>query len=158
MSRSTRTVTVAGERPYGIHIGPGLLADGVALAAPVRGGQALIVSDDTVAPLYADRLETALRGARPELSVSRFILPAGEASKTLDEFGRAIDALAALGARRDDGVLPVRIRPGRPALRHAPARHCRPRSIPASRGRPARCGRPQSRFPPVRRPARPGSG
>ena len=101
MSPSTRTVTVAGERPYGIHIGPGLLADGAALAAPVRGGQALIVSDDTVAPLYADLLEIALRGARPELSVARFILPAGEASKTLDGFSRAIDALAALGARRD---------------------------------------------------------
>ena len=101
MSGSTRTVTVAGERPYGIHIGPGLLADGAVLAAPVRGSQALIVSDDTVAPLYADRLEIALRGARPELSVARFILPAGEASKTLDGFARAIDALAALGARRD---------------------------------------------------------
>ena len=101
MNQATRTVPVAGERPYAIHIGPGLLDDGQALCAPVRGDQALVISDDTVAPLYADRLETALRRARPGLSVSRFVLPAGEASKTLEGFAAAIDALAAMGARRD---------------------------------------------------------
>src|SRR5690606_8096525 len=101
MNQGRRTVSVAGERPYAIHIGPSLLDDGEALSAPLRGDQVLVASDDTVAPLYADRLEAALRRARPGLAVSRFVLPAGEASKTLEGFARAIDVLAAMGARRD---------------------------------------------------------
>jgi len=98
---SATTVDVGGAQPYRISIGPGLLGDGAVLAAPLRGGHALIASDDTVAPLYADRVEAALLAARPGLAAARFVLPAGEASKTLDGFGSAIYALAALGARRD---------------------------------------------------------
>ncbi|MEZ0472363.1 3-dehydroquinate synthase [Luteimonas salinilitoris] len=98
-------VEVAGAQPYRITIAPGLLDDGAALAAQVRGRQALVLSDDTVAPLYAARVAGALRAARPELSLAHFALPAGESSKTLHWFGRAIDALAALGARRDACVL-----------------------------------------------------
>ncbi|NLG59634.1 MAG: 3-dehydroquinate synthase [Gammaproteobacteria bacterium] len=101
MSGLQRTVEVAGERPYSIRISAGLLADGSALCSPVRGDQVLVVSDDAVAPLYADALEAALRGARPGLAVARLVLPAGEASKTLAGFARAIDALATMGARRD---------------------------------------------------------
>lgn len=101
MSRDARTVEVGGARPYRIHIGPGLLGDGALLSAPLRGGQALVVSDSAVAPLYAKRVEAALRAARPGLEVARFVLAAGEGSKTLDGFSAAIDALAALGARRD---------------------------------------------------------
>ncbi len=42
-----------------------------------------------------------LLAARPDLIVGEHVLAAGEASKTLAEFGRAIEALAALGATRD---------------------------------------------------------
>src|SRR5699024_9044510 len=89
---ATRTVEVGGPHPYRITIGPHRLDDGTALAAPLRGRQALIISDATVAPLYGDRLETALRAARPDLSLARFVLPAGEAAKTLTGFTAAIDA------------------------------------------------------------------
>ena len=101
MNADITTVDVGGAQPYRISIGPSLLDDGAALATPLRGGQALIASDDTVAPLYAARVEAALHAARPELAVARFVLPSGEASKTLEGFAGAIDALAALGARRD---------------------------------------------------------
>ena len=37
-------IEVGGAAPYAIDIGPGLLADGTALAAPLRGRQALAVS------------------------------------------------------------------------------------------------------------------
>ncbi|MFT4198319.1 MAG: 3-dehydroquinate synthase [Pseudoxanthomonas sp.] len=97
----TTIVHVGGHAPYDIRIGHGLLADGAALAAQVRGRHALIASDSQVAPLYADALEATLRQARPELQLARFVLPAGEQSKTLQHFGRAIEALAALGASRD---------------------------------------------------------
>ncbi|NZA28320.1 3-dehydroquinate synthase [Luteimonas sp. SJ-92] len=96
-----RWVEVSGAQPYRIGIAPGLLDDGAALAATLCGRQALVISDDTVAPLYAARVEAALRAAAPGLAVAGFVLPAGESSKTLAWFGRAIDALAALGARRD---------------------------------------------------------
>ena len=96
-----RLVDVAGDVPYRIHIGPGLLADGTALAAHARGRHALLLSDSNVAPLYAARVRAALQAARPELQLGEFVLPAGEESKTLAHFGAAIEALAGLGATRD---------------------------------------------------------
>lgn len=55
-----RRIDVGGDRPYPIHIGPGLLDDGAALAAHVRGRHVLLVSDGNVAPLYAARVVAAL--------------------------------------------------------------------------------------------------
>ena len=91
-----RTVDVGGDTPYTIAIGPGLLADGAALAQHVRGRHVLLVSDSIVAPLYAGTVREALHAARPDLAIGTFILPAGEESKTLAHFGHAIDALATL--------------------------------------------------------------
>ncbi len=105
MNASPRTVAVGGDHPYTIHIGPGLLELGELLAAPVRGRHVLLASDDTVAPLYLARVRAALQAARPELKIGEYIIPAGEASKTLDNFGGAIAALATLGATRDACVL-----------------------------------------------------
>jgi 3-dehydroquinate synthase len=100
-----RIVHVGGAHPYTISIGDGLLDDGSALSARIRGRHALIVSDEHVAPLYARRLEIALHNARPDLRLSRFVIPAGEQSKTLTRFGEAIDALARSGATRDACVI-----------------------------------------------------
>ncbi len=105
MSTAPRTVAVGGGSPYLIHIGPGLLGDGGLLAGALRGRHALLVSDDTVAPLYLDGVRAALLAARPELKIGQHVIPAGEASKTLHHFGGVIDALAALGATRDACVL-----------------------------------------------------
>lgn len=101
MPELRQQVAVGGAAPYPIHIGPGLLDDGALLAQPLRGRHALVVSDANVAPLYADRLEAALRAARPGLRLARHVIPAGEAEKTLANFSGTIDALAALGATRD---------------------------------------------------------
>jgi len=86
-----------GERSYPLHIGEGLV-DRAALFAPHVGGRrAAIVTNDTVAPLYADRLEEALRvaGAR----VQRIVLRDGEAFKTWESLERIYAAL--LEARAD---------------------------------------------------------
>ncbi len=104
MSPNPRIVAVGGERPYDIRIGPRLLEDGTLLARTVRGRDAVVVSDDAVAPLYLQRVLDALARARPELRVSHWAMPAGEASKTLARFGEAIDAIARAGARRDATV------------------------------------------------------
>ncbi|GAB3104073.1 3-dehydroquinate synthase [Lysobacter terrae] len=105
-----RTVDVAGDAPYAITIGPGLLdaanaANAKRLAAVLRGRHALIVSDDHVAPLYMERVAALLHAAKPPLSLSRWIMPAGEQEKTLARFGECLDALATLGATRDATVV-----------------------------------------------------
>ncbi|WP_242111284.1 3-dehydroquinate synthase [Luteimonas aquatica] len=99
-STDLRTVAVGGAQPYAISIAPDLLSSD-AVAAPLRGRHALLVSDGHVAPLYAQRVQDALRRARPEACVALHVIPPGEAAKTLAHFAGAVDALAALGATRD---------------------------------------------------------
>lgn len=101
MSTALRSVDVGGSAPYRIHIGADLLRNGPLLTERLRGRHALIVSDAHVAPLYAERVEAALHSACSELRIARHIIAAGEAHKTLHNFGAIIDALAALGATRD---------------------------------------------------------
>ena len=48
------------ERSYPITIAPGLLAESATYAALPKAAAALIVTNTTVAPLYADALRTAL--------------------------------------------------------------------------------------------------
>jgi 3-dehydroquinate synthase len=102
---AARVVHVGGHHPYHITIGDGLLDDGIALAARVRGRHVLLVSDTHVAPLYARRVEAALHNARPELRIDRAVIPAGEQAKTLAHFGDVLVSLAGLGATRDACVL-----------------------------------------------------
>ncbi|KLI98851.1 3-dehydroquinate synthase [Luteimonas sp. FCS-9] len=101
MSPTHREVAVSGDRPYAIHIGPALLDDGALLARHVRGGEAMLISDRHVAPLYADRVADALQAARPGLRVHRHVRPAGESAKTLAHFAQVVDALAQARLRRD---------------------------------------------------------
>lgn len=86
-----------GRRSYPIHIGTGLLDDSGLLASAVKARQVLIVSNDIVAPLYLERVASAL-GDRELESV---ILPDGEEHKTLESFARVIDALVAARFHRD---------------------------------------------------------
>ena len=93
---TVRTVKVGGDYHYTIAIGAGLLDDAPRLAHTLRGRHALLVSDGHVAPLYADRVEAALRAARPDLVVRRFVIPPGEQEKTLARFGGCIEGLASM--------------------------------------------------------------
>ena len=70
---SHRTLQVElGERSYPIHIGQGLL-DIPALFAPhLAGRRAAVVTNETVAPLYAERLEGTL-AARNDLAAGETI-------------------------------------------------------------------------------------
>jgi 3-dehydroquinate synthase len=93
-------IDVGGERPYSIHVGPGLLDDGAALAAHVRGRHVLLVSDGNVAPLYAARVVAALAAhSRAQALVS--VIAPGEAAKSLQGFSELVRELADFGATRD---------------------------------------------------------
>ncbi len=91
-----KTLTVAlGERSYPIHIGQNLLGRADLVASHVRGTQVMIVSNETVAPLYLERA----RAAFADFQVETVILPDGEQYKTLETVDRIYDAL--LRARFD---------------------------------------------------------
>ena len=49
-----------GDRSYPIHIGSGLLDQAELLKPHIAGRQVCVVSDDTVAPLYLERLRRTL--------------------------------------------------------------------------------------------------
>lgn len=91
-----KTLNVAlGDRSYPIHIGAGLLAGADLLAPHIQGARVAVVTNDTVAPLYLDRVMQILQRWRP-LSV---VLPDGERYKTLETLDRVYTAL--LTARCD---------------------------------------------------------
>ncbi|MDE2156924.1 MAG: 3-dehydroquinate synthase [Xanthomonadaceae bacterium] len=97
-----RTITVAlGQRSYPVWIGAGLLDDHTRWRAMLRGRHALVISNTTVAPLYLERVAQGLHGLR----WSSFLLDDGEAHKSFANVGRALEALAALGATRDACVI-----------------------------------------------------
>ncbi len=78
-----------GERSYPIHIGPGLLPEAALYRPHIRGRQVMVVSNETVAPLYLDCVKQALSDYR----LAEVILPDGEEYKTLDVLTRIYDAL-----------------------------------------------------------------
>ena len=86
------------ERSYDILIGTGLLDDPRSYDGLPRAEHAVIVSNTTVAPLYAARLAAALRGRYPRLL--RVELADGEAHKDWASLNRIFDALLADGCDR----------------------------------------------------------
>lgn len=78
-----------GDRSYPIHIGQGLLDNPGLLRPHIHGRQVLVVSNETVAPLYLDRATALLDG----FTTSSVILPDGEQYKTLDTLNRVFTAL-----------------------------------------------------------------
>ncbi|MDJ0795151.1 MAG: 3-dehydroquinate synthase [Woeseiaceae bacterium] len=98
----SNTITVdLGERSYPIIIGSGLLSGGFDLSEYVRGGDCLVVSNDTVAPLYLDKLLPNLEGR----SVDSIALTDGEAYKSLDTMQLVLDKLVAMRANRDTTIV-----------------------------------------------------
>ena len=98
----SHTVTVdLGERSYPIVIGSGLLDGGFNLAEFIRGSDCLVASNNTVAPLYYEKLLPNLAG-RDVASVN---LPDGEEYKTVPTMQTIIDGLVEAGANRDTTVI-----------------------------------------------------
>ena len=96
----TLTVELA-DRSYPITIGAGLLRQESLLQAAVQTRYILLVSNTTVAPLYADAVRKALSDRR----IVDVILPDGEQHKSLATAGRVFDVLIANRFGRDALVL-----------------------------------------------------
>ncbi|MGC4029137.1 MAG: 3-dehydroquinate synthase [Steroidobacteraceae bacterium] len=89
------------DRSYPILIGPSLLSDARQLAAHLPARDLLLVSNTTVAPLYADRV----RGALADRRIVDVRLPDGEQYKTMEYLGRVLDVMVANRFGRDSIVL-----------------------------------------------------
>ena len=87
-----------GDRAYPIHIGSGLLTQAALFAPHIRGARAVIVTNETVAPLYAAKVEDAIRSLGK--AVDTVVLPDGESFKKWDTLNRIFDALLTAGADR----------------------------------------------------------
>ena len=86
------------ERSYPIFIAPNLLSQSDYLLSYVQGAQVLLVTNDTVAPLYLETATKAFAGK----SVETLVLPDGERYKNLETLERIYDAL--IDGRFDRGV------------------------------------------------------
>jgi 3-dehydroquinate synthase len=98
-SRETSIVRVElGARGYPIRIGNGLLASPESFRDLALAGACVIVSNETVAPLYAERLAAALAGVCSK--VETIVLPDGESHKDWPTLQRIFDSLLAAHADR----------------------------------------------------------
>ncbi|MFM7025522.1 MAG: 3-dehydroquinate synthase family protein, partial [Limnohabitans sp.] len=99
MTSALQKVAISlGDRSYEIHIGAGLLARPESFVGLPRAQAAMIVTNDTIAPLYESRLRAALAPHYPQ--VHTVVLPDGEAHKDWSTLNLIFDALLAKGCDR----------------------------------------------------------
>ena len=90
-----------GDRSYPIYIGTGILDNGALLRKHVPGSTALVVTNETIAPLYLERTVAALSEGGT-IRVEVVILPDGEEYKTMEVLMQVFDK--ALEAKLDRGT------------------------------------------------------
>ncbi len=84
-----------GARSYPIYIGPGLLGSGL-LRSHVPSSQVAIVTNETIRPLYGERVARELADLQP----LEIVLPDGERYKNLDVFNDVLSRLLERGFSR----------------------------------------------------------
>ncbi len=90
-----------GARSYPIYIGAGLLHDETLLQQHITGHQALIVSNETVAPLYLEQVKSAYKSIQTDV----ILLPDGERYKSLDVLKEIFDILIQKKHQRDTTII-----------------------------------------------------
>lgn len=80
-----------GNRSYPIYIGGGLLDQAEIYASHIKGKQVLVLTNETIAPLYLDRVLEQLRAYQ----TTQLILPDGEQHKSLEVLKQIFDSLLA---------------------------------------------------------------
>ena len=101
MSTQRTIIVELGDRSYSIIIGSGLIGGQFDLGEYVIGDDCLIVTNETVAPLYLEKLTANLS----DKSVESISLPDGEAYKTTESMHMILDKLVEIGANRDTTVI-----------------------------------------------------
>ncbi|KHS64661.1 3-dehydroquinate synthase [Pectobacterium brasiliense] len=96
------TVTL-GERSYPITIAAGLFDDSASFMPLKAGEQAMLVTNQTLAPLYLDRVRGVLENSG--VHVDQVILPDGEQHKSLTVLDQVFTALLAKPHGRDTTIV-----------------------------------------------------
>lgn len=97
-----KTINVdLGERSYPIVIGCALMKGNFDLSPYIHGTDCLIVSNETVAPLYYESLAQNL----VDRNITNINLPDGESFKTVATMQKVLDQLVSTGANRDTTVI-----------------------------------------------------
>lgn len=91
-----------GERSYPIRVGRGLLRAPGGLAPWIGGDSALVVTNETVAPLYLERVRAAVGDG---VRVLECVLPDGERHKDLGTLARVLDTAVDGRLDRDTTVI-----------------------------------------------------
>lgn len=88
-----RTIELAVNRPYQIHIGSGLLNDIAHLTGEVyESGKLALIMDENIAQLYGEKVATAYKKAGYD--VCTYAFPAGEAAKNMQQLTLLLEFLA----------------------------------------------------------------
>ena len=80
-----------GERSYPIHIGSGLCTQAALIPEKLLKGKIVVITNDTVAPLYLASVLSGLRARGAECMP--IVLPDGEAYKSWETLNRIFDEL-----------------------------------------------------------------
>ena len=89
------------DRSYTVYIGSGMLGKEHPAFNITAGSTVLLVSNETVAPLYLETLKKSLAGA----NIHSLILPDGEAYKTMEHWSQIMDKLIEIRATRDATII-----------------------------------------------------
>jgi 3-dehydroquinate synthase len=90
-----------GDRSYPIYVDAGLLRHDELIREFIPGSEVMVVSDETIAPLYLDQLLAVLTGMR----VTCQILPCGEETKSLGTVTQLFDAMLEASCSRSVTVV-----------------------------------------------------
>ncbi len=92
-----------GERSYPIHIGSGLLDQADLYKKHIKGTFTAVVTNETVAPLYADKVVKTLESIGQKVKL--IVLPDGEVFKTWEVLQKIFDGLLENSADRKTTLL-----------------------------------------------------
>ena len=103
MSDSIQTIPVRTSPAYSVQIGPGLLGRcGSLLQDMLAPCRMAVITDDTVAPLYLERVTASLTSAG--FAVVSYVFPAGESHKNMATLSGILEFLAREHLTRTDCV------------------------------------------------------
>jgi len=89
------------ERSYPITIGSALLSDNFNSDKCIKGKDCLIVTNETIAPLYLDAMKSNI----DDKAIEVITIKDGEQHKTIDTWSRIIDKLTLMRANRDTTII-----------------------------------------------------
>ena len=96
-------VTVQASKTYDVKIGKGLLDTIGTELSQIAKGKVMVITDETVAPLYLGRVYRSLTQAG--FTVCTFSVPAGEGSKNLKYYVNLLELIAEKGLTRSDTLV-----------------------------------------------------